>query len=85
MPIYEYHCDSCGHDFEKLELVNDIKESKCPNCDQVAKRKISVSSYHLSGSGFHNTDYKKQCPRSGTPACCGRDCHLGGKNKKKNK
>ncbi len=83
MPIYEYLCESCGNQFEKLETVNDIKECKCPKCAGVAKRKISTTSYLLTGDGFHNTDYKKQCPRTGTPACCGNDCHLGGKKKKK--
>ena len=29
MPIYEYHCDGCGHDFEYLVLGGG-KPDQCP-------------------------------------------------------
>ncbi|MBQ3033940.1 MAG: zinc ribbon domain-containing protein [Deferribacterales bacterium] len=75
MPIYEYQC-SCGNIFEKLESINSQdKEASCPKCGNTAKRKISLSSYHLTGSGFYNTDYKAkpqppQCPSAGQASCC---------------
>lgn len=75
MPIYEYHCDNCSHDFEKLEsMASYSKDTECPKCNQTAHRKISATSYILTGSGFHNTDYNKPaaCPSAGDkPACAG--------------
>lgn len=73
MPIYEYHCGSCSSDFEKLESISSSRQTECPKCGKAAERKISLTSYHLSGSGFHNTDYKKQeatCPSSGEKSAC---------------
>jgi putative FmdB family regulatory protein len=30
MPIYEYNCSDCGHQFESLVRSNDVPQ--CPNC-----------------------------------------------------
>jgi len=33
MPIYEYHCDSCGKEFEILTIgMKDEGDSSCPEC-----------------------------------------------------
>jgi len=41
MPIYEYVCDDCGHDFEALVLGSD--SPTCPTCESVAlSRKLSL-------------------------------------------
>ena len=33
MPIYQYECDKCGHQFElHRESNEDDKELKCPKC-----------------------------------------------------
>jgi len=35
MPMYEYHCDSCGQDFSmrlKISERNDPELSDCPHC-----------------------------------------------------
>ena len=31
MPIYEYHCDRCDHEFEKL-VFNSSEKISCPKC-----------------------------------------------------
>jgi len=31
MPIYEYICQSCGHQFEKIVKLNE--SPNCPSCD----------------------------------------------------
>lgn len=74
MPIYEYHCENCSYDFEKLEsMASSSKDAECPKCSHAAHRKISATSYILTGSGFYNTDYKNKpeaCPSAGDkPAC----------------
>jgi len=56
MPIYEYHCGSCEHDFE--ELVG-LKESSpaCPLCDHEVERIISLSTFRLKGDGWYADAY----------------------------
>lgn len=38
MPLYEFQCAECGHTFEKLKPIRDMKvpESEpCPNCTTI--------------------------------------------------
>jgi putative FmdB family regulatory protein len=58
MPIYEYRCPECGHDFDKLQKVSDPPPA-CPKCShpEVVK-KVSQTSFHLKGTGWYVTDYK---------------------------
>ena len=59
MPIYEYKCSNCGHQFEKIQKFSDEPLKKCPNCDKNALNKlISSPSFRLSGSGWYETDFK---------------------------
>lgn len=74
MPIYEYRCANCMHDFEKLEsMSSSSNDAECPKCGCASQRKISATSYILTGTGFYNTDYKNKqtpCQSSGEkPAC----------------
>ena len=49
MPLFEYHCKSCAHDFEVLVRGNEKPE--CPSChgDSLEKR-LSVFAAHAGGS-----------------------------------
>lgn len=59
MPIYEYVCNDCGHEFETLQKMSDAPLSECPACAQDAlKKKISAPGFRLSGSGWYETDFK---------------------------
>ena len=75
MPIYEYYCTTCGKDFEKMQSINnDERAIECVYCGRQAERKVSVTSYHLTGSGFYNTDKK-----AAAPSCCpAGSCCAGG-------
>lgn len=77
MPIYEYHCTSCGKDFEKMQSINNEERvTECVYCGKQAERKVSVTSYHLTGSGFYNTDKKAAQPCCPQGSCCaGGACH----------
>ena len=35
MPLYEYHCPTCNHKFDKLQSMN-ASGADCPNCEQPA-------------------------------------------------
>lgn len=59
MPIYEYVCNECGHEFETLQKMSDAPLSDCPECKKSAlKKKISAPGFRLSGSGWYETDFK---------------------------
>ncbi len=79
MPIYEYECKSCGNVFEKMQSINtESRIETCPKCSKDAERKISATSYHLTGSGFYNTDKKSPAPACPSGSCCaGGTCGLG--------
>lgn len=59
MPIYEYVCNDCGHEFEKLQKMSEAPLRDCPACDEESlKKKISAPGFRLSGSGWYETDFK---------------------------
>ena len=54
MPIYEYHCNDCGSDFEKFLRSMFSKEAIiCPDCggEHVAKALSLIGSRSSGGSG----------------------------------
>lgn len=59
MPIYEYQCQTCEHELEKLQKLSDAPLSVCPQCGEAAlKKKISAAGFRLKGSGWYETDFK---------------------------
>ena len=65
MPIYEYRCDECSHEMEKLQKISDDRLVDCPQCDQPAlKRLVSAAAFRLKGSGWYETDFKKDNKRN---------------------
>lgn len=60
MPIYEFECSSCGHRFDRLQKMSDPDPSVCPACDVAeVKRRLSAPGFRLAGSGWYETDFKK--------------------------
>ncbi len=53
MPIYEFRCDGCGHQFELLAMrSDDLIEPKCPECQSPNISKLmSAGSAVVSGGG----------------------------------
>jgi putative FmdB family regulatory protein len=45
MPIFEYGCENCANEFEKLVFSGDREPVRCPRCgsDQVKKRMSACS------------------------------------------
>ena len=59
MPIYEYQCNSCGHELESLQKLSDPPLTDCPECGKSALQKlISAAGFRLSGGGWYETDFK---------------------------
>ncbi|HUU45183.1 MAG TPA: zinc ribbon domain-containing protein [Acidobacteriota bacterium] len=52
MPIYVYHCPSCGHDFEELVPSMSAAESMtCPQCGKAGAERRQAAFATKSGSG----------------------------------
>lgn len=65
MPIYEYRCENCGHELERLQKMSDDPLTDCPECDASTLRKvISPVGFRLKGSGWYETDFKKDNKRN---------------------
>ena len=57
MPIYEYRCLDCGHQFELMQKFSDPPAETCTSCSGTVQKLISRSAFHLKGSGWYVTDY----------------------------
>ena len=69
MPTYEYVCEKCGREFEKIQSIKDASLKICPkeHCGKKkwgrgrVKRKIGAGAGLLfKGSGFYITDYRSK-------------------------
>jgi putative FmdB family regulatory protein len=56
VPIYDYHCDHCGHSFSQVQSYKDQPLDRCPNCGKKPRRLISPSAVVFKGSGWYKTD-----------------------------
>jgi putative FmdB family regulatory protein len=60
MPIYEYQCQACGHELEKIQRMSDEPLTDCPDCGKPKLRRlVSASGFRLKGGGWYETDFKK--------------------------
>ena len=57
MPIYEYECLNCGKTAEAMQRFSDPPLSECSHCKGQLRKLISMSTFHLKGSGWYTTDY----------------------------
>jgi len=65
MPIYEYECAECGHYLDALQKMSDAPLTDCPECGASAlARLISAPGFRLKGSGWYETDFKKDNRRN---------------------
>lgn len=61
MPIYEYACSDCFHEFEVMQKMSDEPVKACPECGKErAKRLVSAPKFKLKGSGWYETDFKNK-------------------------
>jgi putative FmdB family regulatory protein len=59
MPIYGFHCQSCGHDFEVMQKMSDPAPGACPSCGQAELRKqLTAAGFQLKGGGWTASDSK---------------------------
>jgi len=68
MPIYEYRCLDCGHQFELMQKFSDPPAETCTSCSGSVQKLISRSAFHLKGSGWYVTDYGRNGSANGQAA-----------------
>ena len=67
MPIYEYRCKDCGHEFETTQAFTDEPLTECPSCKGALKKKFGSVGISFKGSGFYKND-SRGSTSSTTPA-----------------
>lgn len=64
MPLYEYRCSQCRHQFEQVQPVGQPAPA-CPRCGGDTKKVYSSVGLIFKGAGFHTTDYRRPAPTDG--------------------
>lgn len=65
MPIYEYRCQDCRHELERIQKISDAPLTDCPDCGRASLRRlISAPGFRLKGSGWYETDFKSDNRRN---------------------
>lgn len=72
MPIYEYRCPDCGHEFEIMQRMSDDPVRVCPECSaENVSKLISRTSFVLKGGGWYKDHYGLKGGGSGSAAAEG--------------
>ena len=59
MPIYDYKCSNCEHQFELIQKFSAQPAEICPECGKKSIHKlVSAPSFRLKGGGWYETDFK---------------------------
>lgn len=72
MPLYDYQCPSCYHEFELRQSFSSDPHATCPRCAAMSRRKFHVVPVIYKGSGFYTTDYGRS-RHSGATAPKGKE------------
>lgn len=56
MPIYDYHCDHCGHTFSAVQSYTDATLETCPSCGKRPRKLMATPAIVFKGGGWYKTD-----------------------------
>ncbi|MFQ5591632.1 MAG: zinc ribbon domain-containing protein [Phycisphaerae bacterium] len=71
MPVYEYACSNCEHEFENLvrTVAGGRRHPPCPSCgSRSVVRRPSVFAAREGGSKLRCSPYSGECDRCGDAA-----------------
>jgi putative FmdB family regulatory protein len=57
MPVYEYRCTGCKHQFELRQKFSDAPADHCPKCGGAVHKMVSASAFSLKGGGWYGDGY----------------------------
>ncbi|WP_448384498.1 FmdB family zinc ribbon protein [Desulfosoma sp.] len=77
MPIYEYECTQCGQITEAMQRFSDAPLTECSHCRGPLRKMISMSTFHLKGSGWYVTDYSGRKQNDNTHSKKGAESGTG--------
>lgn len=65
MPLYEYRCKACGHEFEDMRRSCDADaQENCPKCGKPKLQRL-MSSFATGGSGSGGFSTGSSCGSGG--------------------
>ena len=70
MPLYEYRCAGCGHEFEALVRVADADQAGCPACGEGPTRRL----FSVVASVRPGTVAVRGGDGAAAGGCCGGAC-----------
>lgn len=75
MPIFEYLCQDCGKNFEKLVRTSDTDGVRCPSCGKAEVEKLLSTFAAHGGRDSGPAQMQGGCPAGmcRTPSVCGRN------------
>lgn len=69
MPLYDFVCKNCGHEFETLVVSSASPPATCPKCNKNhTERRLSLIAAPRSSSDRSETQRGGGCGRCGDPA-----------------
>ena len=67
MPLYEYICTECGHEFDRIQSFSAEPVRVCEKCGKESvKKKISNAGFILKGGGWYKDHYGLKSSASDT-------------------
>jgi putative FmdB family regulatory protein len=80
MPIYDYHCDHCGHTFSAVQSYTDATLERCPSCGKRPRKLMATPAIVFKGGGWYKTDSRpKQKDGGDTKADAASESKTDGK------
>jgi putative FmdB family regulatory protein len=64
MPVYEYRCRTCGHQFDVQQSFTDDALTVCPECEGELRKVFAPVGISFKGSGFYKTDSRSGSSKS---------------------
>lgn len=72
MPIYEYECESCGHQFERRQKMSDAPLKRCPECGKAVRKLFSAFAGIVRGASTPCAE----SPCAQSMGCNKRSCQM---------
>lgn len=73
MPLYEYRCKACAHQFEVQQSFSDDPLTVCPECQGELRKVFNPVGISFKGSGFYKNDSRGSSSTSSSGASSGTD------------